>query len=144
MMQLKSYPLTKLRTRGLYFLYSGDEIVYIGMSVCIENRIDHHCLDTTKNFDSAAYWECPKGMTDCELAEEEANQILKHLPYYNRDAACKKAKWDIIKSELKEYCLDKPEWAVKGKLKGLMSKYGFTSNDLWGKPQMQKILGNGR
>lgn len=62
---------------GIYFLFDGDEIVYVGQSVDIMTRIGAHLRD--KIFDSFNYIEC--GLRD--LNNLEATYILELKPKYN-------------------------------------------------------------
>ena len=80
---------------GIYFLFDGDEIVYIGQSVNILARVGVHFFDKNKQFNSFAYIEYPLGT----LAELEAEYILIFVPKYNANPPGN-SKWqslDVIK-----------------------------------------------
>lgn len=91
--------------RGIYFLFDGDEIVYIGQSENIYKRVGTHLSD--KIFDSWNYIEYP----DENLDELEAEYILKYKPKYNQSipsnsiwlsSGAIKIKFGIGKRELKQ------------------------------------------
>lgn len=63
---------------GIYFLFDGDEIVYVGQSVDIMTRVGAHLRD--KVFDSFNYIECDL----CDLNNLEATYILELKPKYNQ------------------------------------------------------------
>ena len=75
--EYKSWLKKQKQKIGIYFLYKGNEVVYVGQSVNIENRIQEH--RGSKDFDSYNYVLCDRG----ELNEKEAYYILKHRPSYN-------------------------------------------------------------
>jgi hypothetical protein len=64
---------------GVYFLISSDEIVYIGQSVNIANRISAH---KDKSFDSVAFVGCKKS----ELDILESLYIIAYQPKLNGHA----------------------------------------------------------
>ncbi|MDA8256318.1 MAG: GIY-YIG nuclease family protein [Betaproteobacteria bacterium] len=61
---------------GIYFLMQEGEIVYIGQSRNVQNRIAQH---GDKRFDSYAVLPCP----DATLEKNERRLILKFKPKYN-------------------------------------------------------------
>lgn len=74
--------------KGIYFLYSGPEIVYIGKSgYCIADRLSSHILGTSgdckKEFDKVIAYEINND-TDMHIAE--IYLINRHTPKYNADA----------------------------------------------------------
>lgn len=64
---------------GVYFLWHGDLIVYVGQSHHITKRIFEHIKDRTKRFDGMSYIEIRKGRLRLERYF-----IEKLLPKYNR------------------------------------------------------------
>ena len=64
---------------GIYFLKDGDNVVYIGQSVDIEKRIEHH-ERSDKKFDSFYFEECSRS----ELSVKEKNCIIEMKPKYNK------------------------------------------------------------
>ena len=62
---------------GIYFLFSGDRLVYIGQSVDVERRVINHAEALT--FDSYGLIECPPEHLD----ELEAAYILRFKPPEN-------------------------------------------------------------
>ncbi len=64
---------------GIYFLIKGAEIVYVGQSVDILNRIAQHSKDVLKDFDSFSILECPTEL----LLTLEAHFIYKFRPRLN-------------------------------------------------------------
>lgn len=64
---------------GVYALLNQEDIVYIGSSKDIENRINYHVLDKTKDFDSYKY----VAVDDITMFSLEARLISKHRPRLN-------------------------------------------------------------
>ncbi|MFN2455414.1 MAG: hypothetical protein ABR577_14455 [Pyrinomonadaceae bacterium] len=67
------------KVTGIYFLIRGSEIVYVGQSVDIMNRIAQHSREALKEFDSFSMLECPAEY----LATLEAYFIFKFRPRLN-------------------------------------------------------------
>ena len=65
---------------GVYFLFDGDEMVYIGQSRDILLRLRVHEADATKPFDRWAYVDVPEK----DLMDVEARYIRMFQPPYNR------------------------------------------------------------
>jgi len=67
---------------GVYFLFSGHEIIYIGQSINVCSRVagpgGGH--SRTKNFDHFAFIECPQEYLGCL----EAHFIMKFRPRLNK------------------------------------------------------------
>ena len=66
--------------RGIYFLKQGDNIVYIGQSVNIHNRVKQHAIENTKVFDSFSYKIVDENLS---LDDIEVEEIVKYRPKYN-------------------------------------------------------------
>lgn len=66
----------------IYFLFRGDEIVYIGQSASLLQRISTHsfCKDNKKDFDSVAVISSDKE----HVKAEERAYINYHKPEYNK------------------------------------------------------------
>ena len=64
---------------GVYFLYSEDEIVYVGQSLDIHFRIGEHRKANSKIFTHYSYFQCKFEV----LNIEERKYIKKHNPKYN-------------------------------------------------------------
>lgn len=64
---------------GIYFLFDGNEVVYVGQSVNILARINVHLAQEKKAFDAFAFVEYPQDV----LNEVEAAYIVKLCPRYN-------------------------------------------------------------
>ena len=64
---------------GVYFLKQDDEIVYVGQSVNLKERIKSHKYDEAKEFNNHSFIECEKD----KLNEVENAYILKHNPVFN-------------------------------------------------------------
>jgi excinuclease UvrABC nuclease subunit len=73
--------LTPLVT-GVYLLFQGDTIVYIGKAIDIMNRIRTHKVERVKIFDSFSFIEIPKE----EIHIWERVLINKFNPIYNNDS----------------------------------------------------------
>lgn len=73
--QMPSYPYQP----GVYFLCSGDEVVYVGQSVSPSSRIDQHQRDPKKSFDRIYLLPVPES----ELDNVESAFIKTLLPKQN-------------------------------------------------------------
>ena len=73
-------PSTRMPAKlmGIYFLYDGDKLVYIGQSKSILARIGQH-MNTEKPFDSYALIECDEE----DLDSMEAQYIRHYQPPLN-------------------------------------------------------------
>ena len=74
---------------GIYFLFDGDEIVYVGRSITIMSRIETHSttdckITNCKVWDSFSYISCPESYQGVA----EALFIAAFQPKYNSE--CKK------------------------------------------------------
>lgn len=79
-------------TCGVYMLYKGDNIVYVGQSQSsIIQRISYHSTD--KDFDSIAFMNAPKHLLDYL----EATLIIKHKPKYNKSLPMKSEYFGLAK-----------------------------------------------
>lgn len=65
---------------GVYFLFDGDDIVYVGKSKDILNRIPTH--KATKKYDSHSFILCEEEL----LNVYERVLINKYKPIYNKDS----------------------------------------------------------
>lgn len=63
----------------VYTLFQGNEIVYVGQTTCLDDRIRTHSY--TKEFDSYSYLECIDYETMCEM---ESMLIISLLPKLNK------------------------------------------------------------
>ncbi len=75
---LETIPFKEIR--GIYFLYRGKELVYIGSSLSIIKRINEHFKQKKKEFDSYKFLEL-NGTID--LIGAESRFIYKYKPIYN-------------------------------------------------------------
>lgn len=64
---------------GIYFLFKDDDIVYIGQSVNIHQRVTTHKNNQQKDFDSYSYVLCDKE----DLMMYETAYLIKFKPKYN-------------------------------------------------------------
>lgn len=69
-----------LPRKGIYFLYDSGEIVYIGQTNNLPQRIVGHIKEGTKTFDSYSFYECDPDTLDSVEFEE----IIEHKPKYNK------------------------------------------------------------
>lgn len=71
-----------LRKRsGIYILFYQGDVVYVGQSVYVEERISV-AAKSDKRFDSYAVIEC-SNMTEQEIADLQAEYIVEYNPIYN-------------------------------------------------------------
>lgn len=68
------------KIRGIYFLFRGNELVYIGSSINITSRIETHRIQKQKEFDSYRILELNGNIN---LIKVEARFIYKYKPIYN-------------------------------------------------------------
>lgn len=68
------------RIVGVYFLLSGDSIVYVGQTVDFDARLARHRIASRKVFDRYAIIECAQR----DLNVIEQHYIRKFQPLYNR------------------------------------------------------------
>lgn len=68
------------RQQGIYFLFDGEELVYVGISTDIATRVITHRNNPNKVFDSFSWYpvEDPE-----EMARLEADYIFRDTPKYN-------------------------------------------------------------
>lgn len=64
---------------GVYFLFKGDELVYIGQSVSVHSRVETHRSLRLIDFDAYAFHACERD----QLKRIEAIQIRHYKPKYN-------------------------------------------------------------
>lgn len=69
-------------TQGVYFLFQGRSIVYVGQSSNIERRVFHHRQEGKKVFDSFSVIQCDPAPAALNLKEAEFIYIFQ--PIYNR------------------------------------------------------------
>lgn len=67
------------RVSGVYFLFKGDDLLYIGQSKNLMRRLGDHASQI--NFDSYAIFPCPSE----DLDHTERSLILKFLPPLNSE-----------------------------------------------------------
>lgn len=72
---------------GVYFLVSGDEVIYVGQSRDIASRVETHQRD--KDFDAVAYIECDPA----ELNAVESDYIAQFSPRLNKGGPTKEGSW---------------------------------------------------
>lgn len=64
---------------GVYFLFHGNQLVYVGQSVDVISRVHNHRVENIKKFTNFAHFECNRKMMD----EIEKFYIYKFQPRYN-------------------------------------------------------------
>ena len=73
-----------LKSRSaIYFLIKNNEIVYVGKSLCVLDRISAHLREGIKDFDYATVYSMDQHMLD----NYEMMNICHHNPKYNADGA---------------------------------------------------------
>lgn len=85
---LDKHSSNRFKIPGVYFLYRKNDIVYIGSSKDIFNRLEYHYKDEVKVFDSYSYVE----INENEYEIMERFLINKYLPIYNKDGVTNKVK----------------------------------------------------
>jgi hypothetical protein len=86
--------IKNIKTRGIYYLYKNNKVVYIGQSNFCEKRIFQHIK---KDFDE---YEIIENKSE-DLNEIEALEILNNKPIYNKTIP-KNKKFIKLKSFLEE------------------------------------------
>ena len=82
--------LTAFASTGVYFLYRGPTVVYVGKAVDVRRRIANHIADGVKSFDGVSFIPCRRN----DLTRIETKYIALLCPEYNacgvaRDARLK-------------------------------------------------------
>ena len=67
--------------RGIYFLYDGDELVYVGQAENVLVRLSAHRKETSKEFDSFSWISMPNG----NLNQTKAEYISQYRPRLNKN-----------------------------------------------------------
>lgn len=80
--------MLKVVREGVYFLYDGEELVYIGQSDNIYRRIGQHISEGVKRFDSFCFYEVGE-----ERIILESYLISKFQPKYNQTCGSTIAPW---------------------------------------------------
>lgn len=80
--------MLKVVKEGVYFLYDGEELVYIGQSDNIYRRIGQHISEGVKRFDSFCFYEVGE-----ERIILESYLINKFQPKYNQTYGSTIAPW---------------------------------------------------
>lgn len=80
--------MLKVVKEGVYFLYDGEELVYIGQSDNIYRRIGQHISEGVKRFDSFCFYEVGE-----ERIILESYLINKFQPKYNQTYGNTIAPW---------------------------------------------------
>jgi hypothetical protein len=76
---LTDYNESKEKTLGCYFLYKNNEVIYIGISIDIKNRLVSH-KNSGKDWDYVKYISCTDYL---EVIKIESYYINKHKPKLN-------------------------------------------------------------
>jgi len=74
----------KYCVRGIYILYRGSDVVYVGMSTdnCMKRICDHY-REATKQFDTFSI-ESHENLSDAQLLAKERLLIKKYRPCFNK------------------------------------------------------------
>lgn len=72
-------PVRKLR--GVYLLWKDGEVVYVGQSESIQQRVSAHLSDPKKYFNAVSYAIVETG----DLNQLEAELIIRYDPHLNHD-----------------------------------------------------------
>ena len=86
----KRYSADKYVYCGVYFLFDYHELVYIGCSNDIYNRLEFHMKDDSKQYTKFSFIEY--AVDDMKIVERFL--INKYLPKYNKDTLTKKIRKD--------------------------------------------------
>lgn len=74
------------RIRGVYFLFLNEQIVYIGQSNNVHQRIQDHISQKEKDFNKVFYQPVPP---DVDILAVEKQYILHFRPKYNYETTAK-------------------------------------------------------
>lgn len=83
-------------TSGIYFLFDKNELVYIGKSGNVPNRLKKHYKENTKKFDSF-FWAYSSSNFEITKCEEE--HIFRYYPKYNRELSNAVNQYKLIGKE---------------------------------------------
>ena len=75
----KLWEIRKQKRSAIYYLFDGDEIVYVGQSIRVFTRIRDHLL-SGKRFNGFAVMDTRQEL----LNQVEAEEIVNHNPRYNQ------------------------------------------------------------
>lgn len=82
--------------KAIYFLYDGDELVYVGKTtIHPSDRINCHIADKNKNFDSYSVVELNHFSNDQLMVAEELF-ILRFDPKYNKVSKINRLKKELF------------------------------------------------
>lgn len=76
---LGKFMLGNLRVCGVYFLWHKDELVYVGQTRVLQERLNQHLGERRKVFDAIGFIPC----TIDELTKIESHFIRRFAPKYN-------------------------------------------------------------
>lgn len=76
--------MTAIVKKGVYALFDGEQLVYIGQSNSLYSRIGNHIRENTKTFDSFELFPLPDNYSDVELSAVEYWLIAWFNPKYNK------------------------------------------------------------
>lgn len=114
---------------GVYHLKSKGQVVYVGQTRNIKNRIAHHLYSSDKEFDDVDFFEVDESL----LNDVEAREIVHFNPRYNKILPS-----SSIYTQEKEI-LNQIEAMIKKHLKSLI-KYKSTKSGF--KPSQNYYLTN--
>jgi len=76
---------------GVYFLFDGDRIAYIGMAANVRRRLGEHARDRTAPVTRAAVVECPR----CWLPHVETYYLRLYRPPLNQAEGYRLLLWRV-------------------------------------------------
>jgi hypothetical protein len=118
--------LANAKVCGIYFLWLGDKIVYVGQSHQIRLRVLQHVDEAVKVFDGLSFISCPSN----ELNRRERYFIEALIPRYNACKIAKRARKDAPWRAARQ--LDPP-------MMGLSRKQLSWANEQFGAPRQIRI-----
>ena len=105
--KLQKIPICKDKSFFVYFLYYGNDIVYVGSSLFVENRVKQHLID--KEFYAYTYIAID---SEEEMHELELRCIVEFSPIYNKGmSGITKSGFYSISQLKKRYAKNKREIA---------------------------------
>lgn len=81
---------------GIYFLLSGSEVIYIGQSINLIERIGNHLRNSNMSFDSYSFVEA----NESDLNELELKYIKKYRPRMNQAGLIGAPKYRLCGEEI--------------------------------------------
>jgi hypothetical protein len=106
---------------GIYFLCHGDDVVYVGQSTCIFQRIGQHVAEEKKQFDHHRVFVLPCPVASLDLVEQHFIETIR--PKYNGGLTK-----PGLQKEINRICKQEPSIERNKQLEKLLSDSGASDD----------------